>query len=278
MAREILVCLEGSGSGGRAQSYAIALAKEQQAALVGMAIIDEPDIRAGTPTSIGGGAFKHERDETLLAEARQHASDWLAEFEGRCRQAGIVARTLSIVGRPVPSILAEMDQRDLVVVGRDANFRFETESEDPATRDAVLHMARRPVLLIPEGAPSLGRIVAVAYDGSAAAKRAVTSFIGSGLGTGREVRVVTIDDNGERAWQIASSAVQELVAAGLDATPVNVVSPHSNADALLEAAHKAGASMMVMGAYARSRLAEFFGRSVTHALVEQSPIPLFLQH
>jgi hypothetical protein len=37
--------------------------------MVGLAIVDEPDIRAGTPTGIGGSSFKHERDEALLAEA-----------------------------------------------------------------------------------------------------------------------------------------------------------------------------------------------------------------
>ncbi|MBW8879805.1 MAG: universal stress protein, partial [Acidobacteria bacterium] len=153
---------------------AITIASEQGARLVGLAIVDEPDIRAGTPTGFGGSSFKHERDEALVAEARERAADCLALFERRCREAAVPARSLEVVGRPAVSILHEMEARDLTVMGRDANFRFEIENDDTATREEILHRATRPLLLVPEGADGpLGKEVVVAYDGSRAAKRAI---------------------------------------------------------------------------------------------------------
>src|SRR4051794_40609746 len=109
MIKDILVCIEGSASNEPATNLAIDIARAAGAGLAGLAIVDEPDIRAGTATSIGGAAFKHERDDTLVADAHRHAADWLALFERRCREAQIPARSLEIVGRPVQSILAEMD-------------------------------------------------------------------------------------------------------------------------------------------------------------------------
>jgi nucleotide-binding universal stress UspA family protein len=38
------------------------------------------------------------------------------------------------------------------------------------------------------------------------------------------------------------------------------------------------ADLMVMGAFAHSRLAHLFHRSVTRGLVERTTIPLYLQH
>jgi nucleotide-binding universal stress UspA family protein len=277
--KNILVCLEGSPSTSAAVQLAIDLARPLEAHLVGLAIVDEPDIRAGTATSIGGSAFKHERDDTLVAEAHKHAADAIALFERRCREGGVPGRSLEIVGRPVDAILDEMSTRDLTVLGRDVNFKFEIEQEDTQTRDAILHRASTPVLLVPETAPAkLGGTVLVAYDGSGAAKRALASFASSGLARGREIHVLTIDDNGAVAWEMANRAVESLRAADIPAKGHNIVTLLSNQEAITRLAKEIDASLIVMGAFARSRLRELFSGSVTRSLVETTEIPLYLQH
>ena len=279
MIKEALVCLEGSASSEAATRVAIGIAKDVRAHLIGLAIVDEPDIRAGTPTGIGGSSFKHERDEALLADARARAGDALALFERRCREAGVTAKQLEVVGRPTASILAEMEARELTVIGRDANFRFETESDDAATREAILHRASRPVLLVPENAEGpLGKVVVVAYDGSKAAKRTIASFAASGLAASRSIHVATVDDSGERAWEMAAVGVKLFVDAGVAAIPHNIVSALSNVEALFAFANEIKADLMVMGAFAHSRLAHLFHGSVTRGLVERTTIPIYLQH
>jgi nucleotide-binding universal stress UspA family protein len=279
MIKEALVCLESSRSSEAATRVAITIAEDFKSRLVGLAIVDEPDIRAGTATGIGGSSFKHERDEALLADARANAADALALFERRCREANVDARTLEIVGRPADSILAEMETRDLTIIGRDANFRFEIDSDDTATREAILHRAPTPVLLVPEGAEvPIGKTVVVAYDGSRAAKRAIASFAASGLAQRRSVHVATVDDSGEQAWELAMAGVKALTDVGVAAVPNNLVSAQSNVEALFGFAQEIGAGLMVMGAFAHSRLAHLFHGSVTRGLVERTSIPLYLQH
>ncbi len=279
MIKDILVCLEGSPSTEAATRIAIGVARACGAQMAGLAIIDEPDIRAGTPTSIGGASYKHERDETLVADAKKLADDWVALFERRCRTAGVPARSLEIVGRPAESILTEMEAHHLTVIGRDANFRFETEEHDRKTLNAILHQAMRPVLLVPETTElELGHTVLVAYDGSHAAKRAITSFAASGIAQGRAVHVATVDDNGVLAREMSERAVAMLRAANVPATAHNIVSILSNIEALFKLAKDLGAGLMVMGAFTRGRLRELFSGSVTRGLVEQTEIPLYLQH
>jgi nucleotide-binding universal stress UspA family protein len=279
MIKEALVCLESSASSDAATRLAITIANQSKARLVGLAIVDEPDIRAGAATGIGGASYKHERDETLVADARTAAADALALFERRCREANVEARALEIVGRPADSILAEMETRDLTIIGRDANFRFETESDDAATREAILHRATRPVLLVPESANGpIAQNIVVAYDGSRAAKRAIASFAASGLAASRNVHVATVDDNGARAYEMASVGVKALADAGVAAVPHNIVTALSNVEALFKFAGEIHAGLMVMGAFAHSRLAHLFHGSVTRGLVERTAIPLYLQH
>jgi len=279
MIKEALVCLESSESSEAATRLAIAIANDLKARLVGLAIVDEPDIRAGAATGIGGTSFKHERDDYLLADARKAAADVLALFERRCREAKVEARALEIVGRPADSILAEMETRELTLIGRDANFRFQTESDDAATREAILHRATRPVLLVPEGTETpLGKNVVVAYDGSRAAKRAMASFAASGLAKSRNVHVASVDDSGEQAWELATAGVNVLAEAGIASVPHNIVSALSNVEALFGFAKEIHAGFVVMGAFAHSRLAHLFHGSVTRGLVERTEIPLYLQH
>jgi nucleotide-binding universal stress UspA family protein len=183
------------------------------------------------------------------------------------------------VGRPADSILKEMEACQLTVIGRDANFRFETESEDAATREAILHRATRPVLLVPEGTEGpIGEQVVVAYDGSMAARRTIASFAASGIAESRKIHVASVDDNGAQAWEMATAGVKLFANAGIAAETHNLVSPLSSTDALFAFANEIGAGLMVMGAFAHSRLAHLFHRSVTRGLVERTTIPLYLQH
>jgi nucleotide-binding universal stress UspA family protein len=278
MIKDILVCLEGSASSERATDLAIEIARELSARIMGLAIVDEPDIRAGAATGIGGASFKQHRDELLLEDARKKVADWLLIFEARCRDAEISARTLELRGRPAPKILEEMQLHDMTLIGRDANFLFETKDEDVETRDNILHRAGKPVIVVPEEPAKTGPDVLVAYDGSSASNRAVRALADSGLARGRKVHVASVQDAGEEAWEMASRGVELLKTLSIASKPRSVVSALPIADAILDARAKLGAGMLVIGAYTRSRLTEMIWGSVTRTLLEKCPVPIFLHH
>jgi nucleotide-binding universal stress UspA family protein len=278
MIKDILVCLEGSASSERATDLAIEIAREMSARLTGLAIVDEPNIRAGAATGIGGASFKQHRDEVLLEDAHKKAADNLLLFEARCRDAGIPARVLELRGRPAPKILEELERHDITLIGRHANFLFETRDEDVETRDNVLHRAGKPVIVVPEEPMKAGPDVLVSYDGSSAANRAVRALAESGLARGRKVHVISVQDDGEEAWEMASRGVELLKTFSIAAKPRSVVSALPIAEAILEARAKLGAGMLVIGAYTRSRLSELIWGSVTRTLLEKCPVPIFLHH
>ena len=126
MIKDILICLEGSPSSERATDLSIEIARELGARLAGLAIVDEPTIRAGAATSIGGSSFKQHRDEVLVQDAQKQIAEYLARFEARCREAGLTPQLIEQRGKPSEKILEEMQARDITLIGRHVNFLFET--------------------------------------------------------------------------------------------------------------------------------------------------------
>jgi nucleotide-binding universal stress UspA family protein len=278
MLKSILIGLEDSPSTERATELALELAQAHGSALLGLAIIDEPDIKAGAAMGIGGSSYKHERDEALMLEAHQRAREFERRFLERCQRSPVAARVLEVTGRPAETILAELEHHDLVMLGRDANFQFETEATDTRTWDVILHKASKPVIVAPGDPWPRGGGAVVAYDGSLAATRALQTFAATGLAQTLALHVVTVNDSGAVAWDLATHAVDTLKGLGLSAEVHNVVSVLPISEALLEVATQLKAAMIVMGSFAHSRLRSFFRGSVTQQLVEKTTIPLFLTH
>jgi len=276
---DILICLEGSVSSASAISVAIAIARSIRASLVGLAIVDEPDIVAGAATSIGGASYRKDRDTALLEDAHAKAREWLDGFTARGRAAGVSVRTLELVGQPAETILQEMQQHDVLLFGRDVNFRFETQEHDRYTRDRILRRAGKPIIIVPENPAPAGAAVMITYDGSTAATRALRSFAASGLARARRIHVATVDDDGSNAFEIARQGCHLLQSeSGIVAEPENVVSAESIADALLARRAKLDAGMIVLGGYIPSPLARLVWGSVTHAILRDTVVPVFLHY
>ena len=175
-------------------------------------------------------------------------------------------------------ILAEAPRHDLTVLGRDVNFRFETQEHDRYTRDRILRRAGKPILLVPEQLAPTGSALLIAYDASPAATRALRSLVDCRLTRGREVHVASVDDDGSRAFDIASAGCALLAELGIRAVPENVVSTESTAAALVTRATRIGAGLIAIGGYIPSPLARLVWGSVTHELVERATVPVFLHY
>jgi nucleotide-binding universal stress UspA family protein len=282
MIKNILVCIDGSASSEETTLTAIKIAREQKAALIGMAIGHVPGTQPATRTGIHGESFTRRWTMLRTVDGHAYAAILLATFERRCRLAGVVASVLDIAPRSPEDIIAEIERHDLTLMSHEADFELEGKGEHRTTREKILRHITRPVLLVPSDdtgvSDPLGPTVLVAYDGGPAAERALASFAASGLGHARNVHVATIGEDGEKAMETAMQAAENLRASGIQATPHSVVSALPDSAALVELGIKLGAGLVVMGAFARSRIKEMFSGSLTRALVACSPTPIFLQH
>ena len=276
--RSMLVGLDGSPHSVSAVRLGIAWAKQADALLVGLAIVDQPTIAAQEPVLLGGvpyadPVFYRER----MADAHRQATGFLGQFSLQCAEAGVASKVLEDVGLPADEIALEAQRYDLVLIGQKTQFHFETQERRDETLARVLRTSPRPVVVVPDVLGE-GQPIVVAYDGSAPAARALFAFESSGLGRNCPVHVVSVHAEHKIAARNAERAVDFLALHEVRAVAHAVASDAAPAGIILDTVGKLRAGLVVMGPYGRPALLEFFLGSTTQAILREGAVPVFLFH
>jgi nucleotide-binding universal stress UspA family protein len=277
MLRSILVGLDGSAYSATAVDLGLGWAQRHGALLVGIGIVDEPTIRQPEPVPLGGMHYKKERDDNLVADARRRVQEFLQEFARRCAAAKVACKLLEDVGLPYEQIALEAQRYDLILLGQQSHFHFETQAQPDETLTKVLKHSPRPLVTVP-GQLQGGGVVVVAYDGSLQAARTLQAFQAMGLGDAQELHVVSVDADPGEAARRAERAVEFLRAHAVTAHPHALATLAKPAQVILDQVRQLNAGLVVMGAYGQPTLREFFFGSVTRTMLRDSPVPLFLYH
>jgi nucleotide-binding universal stress UspA family protein len=276
MVRSILIGLDGSAYSTSAVDLGIEWARQCDALLVGLGIIDASTICRPEMVPMGAGPYKQHRDEDVLAHARRHVEQFLDHFTRRCTEAGVASKRLEDVGMPYEHILVEAQRYDVILLGQQTYFHFATQEDPCETLTQVLKHTPRPVVTVPETLGG-GSSVVIAYDGSLQAARALHLFQASGLAGSQDVHVVTVGDTRVEAARHADRAVEFLRFHTIQAHP-HALEAAPAAEVILAQAQQLEARLLVMGAYGQPAWREFFLGSVTRTALHKSPVPLFLYH
>jgi nucleotide-binding universal stress UspA family protein len=276
MVRSILVGLDGSSQSLSAMKWGIEQARQADALLVGLAVLDEPTIADSAPMVLGGPPYAdpiiyRER----MADARRQVEQFLEQFSLRCAEEGVASKVLEDVGLPFERICLEAQRYDIVVLGQKTRFHFETHERNDDTLWKVLKHTPRPVVVVPEHWEKSHAMV-VAYDGSFQAARVLSAFQESGFARAHEIHVVCVNPDRSLAASQAERAVDYLRFHEIKAIAHAIPSNADPAALILDQIRALGADLLVMGVYGQPALKEFFLGSMTSALLKESPVPLFL--
>jgi nucleotide-binding universal stress UspA family protein len=275
--RSVLVGLDGSVYSDVATELGIRWMQKSGGMLVGLGVIDVPSIASPTATPLGALHFAENYVEAQLTQERNRVEQFLSRFSIRCAEAGIPCRVLEEEGSPEATLLREAQRYDLVLLGRQTYFQFESVDQPDNTLTEVLKNSPRPIVTVPSTLPK-GESVVIAYDGSLQASRALYTFWASGVGSERELHIVSVDSDHTQAALKAQYASEFLHAHKLEAQRHVVKSNGHAGEEILKKLRELNAGMLVMGAYGQMRLREFFIGSVTRHLLKHSPAPIFVTH
>jgi nucleotide-binding universal stress UspA family protein len=275
MIRRALVAMDGSAHGVAAATLAIEWARRFDAELIGLGILDKPSITAPEPVSFGGTYYKRQRDEARLADAHRQVLQLLEDFHHRCKTAGVRCTVLEDIGAPHEQIISEAAGCDVVVIGRETHFQFETKDQPDATLSKVLHDSPRPVVVVPPE-PAAGTGVLVAYGSGRGVARTLLTFALLGLAGDEPVCLLAIDHDLARAEARLHPAGQLLTAHGVRVALQPLASNDAPAALILDEVRRQRPRLVVMGAHGHHPVRNLFFTSVTRAVLKESPVPVFV--
>jgi nucleotide-binding universal stress UspA family protein len=275
MIQRLLAAMDGSAHGGAAASLAIEWARRVDAELIGLGILDKPSITKPEPVSFGGTAYKHHRDEVLLADEHRRVVQLLGAFHQRCDAERVRCTLVEDIGAPHEQIVSEAAGVDLVVLGRETHFEFETKDHPDTTLSKVLRESPRPVVVVPQQ-PAPGEGVLVAYGSGREVARTLQTFTLLGLAGDEPACLLAIDTDVARAEARLHPATQYLAAHGIRAVPTAVASKAVPAELILEEILRRRPRLVVMGAHGHHPVRDLFFTSVTRAVLRECPVPVFV--
>jgi nucleotide-binding universal stress UspA family protein len=191
MLQSMLVALDESTWSEAATTLALDWSKRLAARLIGLAVFDESSIVRHEPVPRGAAEFKKRRDEERLVEAHKQLQQALERFRELCAIAGVPESAGEVIGDPAGCILRNGHRCDLIVVGRETYFQFDSHDTPDATLGQIIGRSPRPIVIVPQNLPQ-GNGVIVAYGGGREVARTLQIFQLLGLSFNETVHLVNV--------------------------------------------------------------------------------------
>jgi len=257
---------------------ALRVAHQFHARLTGLFTTYLPDphaffVMAGTAAYYA----EHER------QRHEHGAALERLFHAEVARAKVEGRWIAAAGYANDVVPPYARLADLVIAGQ-------ADSQDPESfiadqfAEHLLMSAGRPVLLLPATGvhATPGKRVLVAWDGSREATRAIHDAMPF-LSHATDVTLLTVDAARDEPpeWRIPGADIALTIARHGVKVNVREVSTGSDTpvgDVLLSQAADSGCDLIVMGAYAHSRLHELVLGGATRTVLQSMTVPVLLSH
>lgn len=276
MIKDILVNIPVDAPPEPAVNFAVSVAREFEAHLVGVAFAHEPVVPGtvfdGVATSIIA---------TYRAESEKAGKAAIAKFDKAVAGSGVIAESHLLESGPTGAgeLFARMARHfDLAVV---AQTDPEKDAAEELLPEAALFGSGRPVLVVPyiqKSGLQLGRVM-VCWDGGRAAARAIADAMPI-LERAKSIDVVTVSREQEPRENLPGFEVaHHLARHKLKVELKRIVAGDIDvASALLSHAADSGADLIVMGGYGHSRLREFVLGGATREMLASMTVPVLMSH
>lgn len=195
MIKDVLVHVDGTRSGQRRLTFAMALAKEHGAHLTAAHVVPPPD----TPT-----VFKPSMVESATeAQEERDASDadQARQYFDRLPLSDVPAAWLNLSGDLAPELTKAARYADLVIVGQ-YERQHPVERHPLSLPESLVLECGRPVLVVPGRVevPQIRRAL-IAWDGSVEAVRAIHDALPLLRQSRPVVEIATIQEEGDASLQ-----------------------------------------------------------------------------
>ncbi|HKJ32453.1 MAG TPA: universal stress protein [Balneolales bacterium] len=284
MIKRILVALDPDSDTPIATRYGIELAKKFGASLSGLAVIDTKHIA----TESGGGGigtiyFSEMLERHLSSKAIETARRLTDIFEQAVEEAHVEHANWVESGVPFERIIEDMKYHDLLIIGRKPHFFYNKPEKKTKTLAQVVKRGVIPVLVAGEEYVDIKKVL-IAHDRSDASASTMQRFAQlNPFGTDVEIDVVNVRRSESEHDRSESELRIHLAGTYLRSHGFSQVREISLEEGppdgrLLKHVSQNDIDLVVAGAHSISAIRRIAFGSTTSALLEDSPVPLFLYH
>jgi len=273
MTSSILVATDGSEAAVAAERFGAELAKRLTARVVGVCVVEDRFARGMPEDGLGVTPPPAEPMATYLKARAEAACRRFAERASATR-AECTTEVLQGIADADDRIVERGQKTDLIVVGRDGQHAAYRTGLIGSTASGVIRKTAKSALVVPSGAQLSGPVV-LAFDGSA----------GSRLGANLAVQIATrlsepihvFVDSKDKGRAIARFQEVRDLAGSLPIPVREISSTLGRPDVkIVDSAREVRAGLIVMGAYGRNRITDYFLGSNSAAVVRTSPVAILL--
>lgn len=276
--KTILVSLNDVPRAQAMVNAAALIAKNHDAHLIGCYVVPAvtiyPEVGFASPPSV---------DDTRQHYFKENLAAVKARFETMLRQDGLRGewRTVnSLYAEIGPSLMEHGRTADLIMVSQIAENQV--AYIEPGLVDNAVMESGRPVLIIPQkGSLTELEIAVIGFNATREAARALFDGLPL-LRRAKNVRVVWVDPYKERsvAGEVpGAEAAAALARHGVKATAEGLSAGGTNAgEALLQHVNDLGAGLLIVGAYAHSRMREYIFGGTTQYILANAKVPVLASH
>jgi nucleotide-binding universal stress UspA family protein len=271
MIESILIATDGSDAAHVAERWGAAFAARLRTRCYGLTVIEERVTLGLRADSLGIPPGPLDAAENFLKVRADAACRRLAELT---RAQGVECAAEAVRGAADDRIVERSQGVDLVVLGRDGDHAAGRTVLIGSTVDGVLRKTTRSALVVPVGAEFGGPIV-LAFDGSPGSRVAARLAVELAGRTDQSIYVF-VDSKDKGRATARFDEVRRLL--GSVSVPVRESSSTlGRPDAkIVDVAKSARAGLIVLGAYGRNRISEYFLGSNASAVARTSPVAVLL--
>ena len=281
--RKLLLPLTGTAAGEAALATALLVARMWDAHVSALHVrVDSRDVAPLAGEGLSGALIEEmmaatEKESAARAHAVRGMFDRFVVGHGvPVREpggGGATASFAAVTGREEDLVARQARLADLTIV---PHPEADSDGSSSEALHAVLFNSGRPVLIAPRLPPaSIGRRIALAWNGSAHAAAAVSAAL-PWLRRAGAVRVLSAEEY-QRRGPGAPELLDYLALHGITVELATFRPADRDVGAgLLKAAHEFGADLLCMGAYSHSRLRQLIVGGVTRHVLEHSDLPVLM--
>lgn len=271
MIETILLATDGSDAAHVAERYGAALAGRLRARLHALTVIEEGLLQGLRADSLGVAPPGVEGIEAFLKARAEAATRRVAEL---ARAQGVECAPETLRGAADDRIVERGQSADLIVIGRDGEHAGTRTALIGSTADAVLRKTTKPTVVVPKGAEFGGPLV-LGFDGSPGSRIAAKLAVELAGRLEQAIHVfVDSKDKGRAAARFEE--VRRLLGSANVPVRENSSTLGRPDVKMVDTARSARAGLIVMGAFGRNRISEYFLGSNAAAVVRTSPVAVLL--